>query len=292
VRDELPPGDKQSLSAYIANCLKAAQIGPAMQNLEDMGALIPKGDATQGKRAWAPKRGAGLAEFLQELQEKVGYGGAIWAELGQVVTGCKYCGTQRTALDYRSHNNAGWNSTGCAAADVARAGATGIDFYLLGSDAWRSSIPEGALIVEGTDARRVDQSLLHKFANLVDITGEDETGQTVRSVQWDYDSYWNPAAENYAGGFIVPFVESSSGANTQALVNARAGQALNEKSERPIWIEAEFPSEPSVWRGKVFKVYGWVRQGLHEKKFRVVQVSPPIVRSETPTTKVRARCIG
>ncbi len=290
VADELAPGDGQSVAAMIAEWLSAAQIGPALQSLEDAGFTFDQSPQLQ-ERLWLPKRGVQLAAFLQEVQEKAAHGGAIWCEAGVICTGCKYCGQQRTSADWQQHQDNGWASTACLAADIVRAGATGLDAYLVGSAAERAGLTAGPLVIEAS-IRRLSDTILGRFANYVDVAGEDPYKRPVRSVAWDYNSVFTPGTANYTGGFLVRHVEASSAYRSTAIAALRANQLLNEKSEVPTWIEASFPCEPSLRRGCVVGVKGWDNLGIDGRKFRITQVSPPIIRDGPPMMRIRARDIG
>jgi hypothetical protein len=290
VADELSPGDGQDVTAQIAEWLQAARIGTALQDLEDAGFTFENSPQLK-ERLWLPRRGVSLAAFLQEVQEKAAKGGAIWCETGIIKTGCKYCGQKRTSADWAQHQDSGWGSSACLAADIVRAGATGLDAYLIGSGNERAGLTAGPLVLEAT-VRKVSETLLGRFANYVDVSGEDSYGRPVRSVVWDYDSINTPAAANYAGGFVIPHIETSSAHRSFAGANLRANQVLNDKSELPTWIEATFLCEPSLSRGCVVGVKGWDNLGIDGKRYRVTQLSPPIVRDGVPWQKLRAREIG
>ena len=208
-----------------------------------------------------------------------------------ICTGCKYCGQQRTSSDWLQHQDGGWGSSACLAADVARAGATGLDAYIIGSPAERTGLTAGPLVIEAT-VRKIGQSLTGRFANWVDVAGEDSYGKPFRSVAWDYASIMTPAASNYMGGFRIPHIETSSAFRGEATGNLRANQVLNEKSELPSWIEATFPIEPSLLRGYVVGVKGWNNLGIDGRKYRITQTSPPLLRDGVPYMKIRAREIG
>lgn len=288
--DEMFPGDGLLVSDSIRDWLYSCNIGDEMQSLETVGFTFPISPQPE-ERLWQPKRGVQLARFLQEVQEKAAHGGAIWGENGVVCTGCKYCGAKRTSENWLSHQDNGWASTACLATDVARAGADGVDAYLVGNATARGEVVFGGTVIEAT-VRRIGESILGRFANFVDVAGEDAQGRPMRAAAWDYDSVSNTSAKNYMGGFVVPHVEASGAFRTSSLINVRAQQLLNEKSENPSWIEATFPIEPGIVRGYVLGVYGWNNLGINGRKYRITQVSPPIVRGEIPLMKVRARDCG
>jgi hypothetical protein len=289
--DEMYPGDGWVVSDCIRDWLYAASIGDGMQSLETPGFTFPQSPKLE-ERLWQPKRGVQLARFLQEVQEKAAHGGAIWCENGVICTGCKYCGAKRTSANWQQHQDNGWASTACLATDVARAGAGGIDAYLIGSAAERTGIAEGATIIEATSLRRISESLLGRFANYVDVAGQDAFGRPIKAITWDYDSIYTPAAANYMGGFVVPHIEASSSYRNSSLINIRAQQILNEKSELPSWIEATFPAELGLLRGYVVGVKGWDNLGVDGRKYRITQVSPPIIRDGVPYMKIRGRDCG
>jgi hypothetical protein len=289
---EIRPGDGTNLSRYIGDALYGSLIGDDFQDLEDIGIAIPY-SPDQRKRLWYPKRGVSLIEYLRELQEKIGCGGAIWADGEIITTGCKYCGTKRTgtlgdANYYKSHNDNGWASSACLAADAARI-TGGVDFALIGSQTYYAGLSGAAVPLECISLQRLSRTLVDQFANYVDVAGKDQFSRPITAAAYDYASVTDSSAANYAGGMVIPYVEESSTINTQADAQARANTILGDKSRQPLWIEATFPTEPTLKRGMVVQVHGWPHYGVDGLKARIAQVSPPIVRDNLPITKIRAR---
>lgn len=72
--------------------------------------------------------GQSIRSIASSIAKRGQRGAAIWYDMiaGKIKTGCRFCRTKRTSLDYATHQDNGWNSSGCVAADLARTG-TGYD---------------------------------------------------------------------------------------------------------------------------------------------------------------------
>jgi hypothetical protein len=287
VHGQVPVGDGWDLHDYIRHTLYLAQVGDAMMTLEDIGVTIPFG--TPEKPACVPERGRRFGEWLAYLQDKYGDHGAVWAELGQIVTGCRYCGTVRTVADYQSHHDNGWKSSGCLAADLERT-ETGIDQDLFCN-------PEDATDPDalGRMAKvRVYKATLDDevFANWVNVAGEDLDRRALGSTVYDYASLHTPAAANYTGGWKIMRVETDTALRSQAAVTRRAYTLLNDLSEEPLWFSGEVIADGSLLRGYTVAVKGGADLGLDDAKARIVKLSLPIIRDGVPYVRLYCRIIG
>lgn len=288
VHGQVPVGDGWDLHDYIRHVLYLAQVGDAMQTLEDIGVTIPFG--TPEKPACVPERGRRFGEWLSYLQDKYGDHGAIWAEGGSIVTGCRYCGTMRTAADYQSHHDNGWQSSGCLAADIARAGESGIDQELFCN-------PEDATDPDALGRManvRVYRATLDDevFANWVDVAGEDLDGRPLRSTVYDYGSLYNATASNYAGGWKIMRVETDTALRSQSAVSRRAYTLLNDLGEEPLWFSGDVIADGSLLRGYTVAVKGGADLGISNAKARIVKLSLPIIRDGVPYVRLYCRVIG
>lgn len=287
VHGQVPIGDGWSLYEYIRHICYLAQVGEAMLTLEDIGVIIPSG--TPEKPACVPERGRRFGEWLAYLQDKYGDHGAVWAELGEIVTGCRYCGTVRTAADYQSHHDNGWQSSGCLAADLDR-NPSGIDLELYCN-------PEDASDPDALG--RMSQMRVYKatlddevFANWVDVAGEDLDGRPLRSTVYDYASLHTPTATNYVGGWKIMRVETDTALRSQAAVGRRAYTLLNDLSEEPLWFSGSVIADGSLARGYTVSVKGGAGLGLSDAKARIVKMSLPIIRDGVPYVRLYCRIIG
>lgn len=287
--DDHPAGDGQLISDYIASFLHSLQIGPEMRDLEDTGLYFHL-CTDWSKRLWYPQRAATALEYIAEVQDKAAYGGAIWCENGVLKTGCKYCGAKRTSSDYLTHT--GYDSTGCVAADVARAGAAGIDFYVAGSGAEMAAVPSGGVIIEATDVSREDAAIEQSFANVVDVVGTNEQGLQVRSLMADYDSLFTPTDPAYTGGYIISYADVSSDVQTAGEATTRAARLLDEHGKWPLYVSVECPYVQNLSRGMVIGIKGWDNLGIDDCKFRVLSYEHIISRHEVAKTFMRAIYIG
>jgi len=287
VKGQIPVGDGWNVRDYVRHILGVARIGGAWQDLEDTGLSLAVGRPEEP--AWQPERGRRLGEYLRQVVEKGSPGGAIWAERGQIVTGCKYCGTARTSSDWLQHQDNGWLSSACLAADLAR-NASGIDLELFCNP---EDATDPTALGQMTQVRAYYQTLDDEvFANWVDVMGEDEDGRPLHYVAWDYDSINTPAASNYAGGWVIDHVETSPELKTAGQVARRGMELKNKLTLLPRWFTGTIIADGSLLRGYVVSVKGGQRVGLHNVKARVAQISLPIVRDRVPYVRIKCRVIG
>jgi len=284
---QVPVGDGWEAWVYIRHILNLAQIGDTYLDLENIGVTLEEG--TPEKPRWQPERGRRLGDYLQEVMRVGCHNGAIWAEGGQIRTGCRYCGAPRTPEDYKSHSDNGWNSSGCIAVDKLR-NPSGIDLELFCN-------PEDA-----TDPDALGQMTQVKayydvldderFANVIDVRGETDDGKAIGAQVRNMASLGEPTSPLYTGGWPIHHVETNPQLRTQSSVNERAYTLGVELSERPLWFRGTVVLDGSFLRGFVVAVKGGEALGLHNLKARIVSMSLPIVRDGVPLVELTCRTMG
>lgn len=288
VHGQVPIGDGWNLHDYIRHSLQLAQVGEAWCDLEDIGVTIPNG--TPENPACMPQRGQRFGEWLAHLQDKYGDHGAVWAEDGQIRTGCRYCGAPRTAANYESHHDNGWQSTGCLAEDVIRAGASGIDLALFTNP---EEVDDPDALGRMTQVRVYTATLDDEvFANWVNVEGEDLDERPLTATVYNSASLATPGSPNYTGGWKIMRVETDSALRTQVAVARRAYTLNNDLSERPLWFTGTVIADASLKRGFVVSVAGGDALGIDGVKGRIMRMGIPIIRDGVPYVRLYCRTIG
>ena len=261
----------------IAWVLEAFGIGPEQYDLEDTGAILTSGDYEEP--LWQPERGRRVLDFLRELVEKGSRHGAIWCENGVIKTGCRFCRTKRTPDNWQSHCDNGWQSSGCLAADIERTGnPDGVDLELYARPSGDDFDPDDVGIVVALQryTARVDSQ---DYANYVSVQGRTADGDILTAVAFNQ-------AQIDELKWLVPRIETDAALNTQAAVNARAQDLLNELSHKAVFIRGTVLWEPAIRPGRVVRVHGAERLGVDGQKFRIVSVSHSIRRDRPYSTFV------
>jgi len=82
-------------------------------DLEDLGEYLI------GDWKW---EGQTIRSIMSDIAKRGGRGASLWFDPidFKIKTGCRYCRAKRTAGDFASHQDNGWNSSGCLAADEDR----------------------------------------------------------------------------------------------------------------------------------------------------------------------------
>ncbi|MCD6352468.1 MAG: hypothetical protein J7M26_10140 [Armatimonadetes bacterium] len=273
----LPRMDGWNVKDAVQWVLEAYGIGPEQYDLEDTGVVLTAG--TWEKPAWQPERGRSALDFLRELVEKGSKHGAIWCENGVIKTGCRYCRSKRTAEDWQSHCDNGWTSSGCLAADIARSGnPDGVDVELYARPAGESFDPDdvGIVVALARYTARIDSQ---DYANYVSVQGKTADGETLGVVRYEDDDL-------YQHGWLIPRVETDGALTTQAAVNARAQDLINELGQKAVFVRGTVLWEPALRPGRVVRLHGAERLGVNNQKFRVVSASHSIRRGRPYTTFV------
>jgi len=180
--------------------------------------------------------------------------------------------TKRTSSDYLTHQDNGWLSTGCLAADIVRAGGTGIDKILYAND------PAATETLNIAQAIEVEETALREgeYANRVTVVGADNRGYP-RWWRWEHPSAIAPDAtlDTQYVGWPISKVERDEGLESISSVYRRSvdldgklyGRHTVLRSVKGSWITDLFP-------GMVIQVYGAARQGADGKNYRVLGVKP------------------
>ncbi|MGE4406383.1 hypothetical protein [Pseudomonas sp.] len=273
----LPRMDGWTVRGAVQWVLEAHGIGPDQYDLEDTGAVLTSGPWE--KPVWQPERGRSVLDFLREILEKGGRHAAIWCENGIIKTGCRFCRTKRTASDWQSHCDNGWASSGCLAADVARAGnADGVDLELYARPAGAGFDPDqvGVAVDLERYTTRIDTQ---DYANYVSVQGRTPDGDILTAVVYTND-------ELLQRGWLVPRIETDSALTTEAAVSARADELLNELAQKAVFVRGTCLWTPAMRPGRVVRIHGAERLGLDGHKFRIVSATHSIRRHRPYTTFV------
>ena len=227
----------------------------------------------RGRGRYHYEMGTTAAEILSDLARKGNKNAALWYDTttGKITTGCPYCRTQRTALNWASHNDDGWNSSGCLAADIVRAGVTGIDCKFYGHPA--DGITSFNVATEINADEGVHRS--QQYANRITMLGENDFG-TRFMWRWTNQDAIAPTAapgDEYVGHVISKVVkldEMRTVADGWAkLLEQRAQLRRRHLNLRS--LKATF--SPALHPGEVVQVIGGINVGSDAKKFRVVAIA-------------------
>jgi hypothetical protein len=250
-------------------------IGSAWYDFEDLGVTL------KGKDKWKSDIGDNVGAILTNLAVKGGHRALLRYDPTQdkLVTVCPYCLTKRTAENYLTHQDAGWLSTGCLAADVARAGETGVDKILYAYN------PSGVESLDIIQDITVEETALKsgEFANRVTVVGADVRGFPRWYRLTNQDAIGPDTAPGAAYvGWPISHVEQDRGLESASAVRARTWDVYGKmatrhtvlRSVKGSWITDLSP-------GHVVQVYGAAHQGAHGKKYRVLGVKPNPVEMST-----------
>lgn len=289
----------------IAFGLELQGIGPAQYDLEDTGLTVPD-DNGQNYR-----KGTSWLKILQGLLDR---GGDIWYYPGEDViqTGCRFCRTARTSEDVLTHADAGWTSSGCLAADVARAGAGGVDFLAVFTPSGAGgAYPEyPAMDLEVEDATLDDRA----FANEITVVGSRPNAPrpTQRRPGWAWNgreivaTWRNPASVDWAYivahpteadeyiGFPVSVVEHDDSIQTEQEAWRRVAELAAELTPRPRLITFTVPLLNTIRAGMVTQCQGGAFGQVDGCTFRVTGVrhNPGDARTQISAREMVTVCEG
>lgn len=269
---------------FVTWLLQDAGIGPKWFDIEDLQTLIP--DDSE-RSTW--KVGTSYAQIISECVDRFGHGiiapgsgaaghhhvgASLWydGQDGKIHTGCRYCRTKRTVDNWQTHEDNGWASSGCLAADTARV-TGGVDFVMV--DTPVETADYSSLFI----AKRVEVKVtpLHadKYANRIVVVGKAPGGYPI------YSRWTNEAAlyhgegtppEEYVG-FPVTHIEEDDTLTTQELADARLNQLKQWLTSWPRLVSITAPLIPNAKPGHVLKVTAGQYAGIHGKTFRVTGVN-------------------
>jgi hypothetical protein len=221
---------------------------------------------------------------------------ALWYDIhdNTIKSGCPYCRTARTADNYLSHQSNGWNSSGCVVADVARAGAGGVDVVLAASSVFINGKSINQIFMDGESER----SALSRqdYANKITVYGQTPDGQEIAQ-SWTNQAAIAPTGaitDEYLGWVVSKVVRDTSlqsmtalAARMEELKQAAVEDAFelrNAKTPLQLWMapppypdDEEHPGAPAtptaLRGGHVVMIQGGNSQGINELKLRVKSVS-------------------
>lgn len=282
---------------FVTWLLRDAGIGPKWYDIEDLQTLIP--DDSENA-TW--KAGTSYARIISECVDRFGHGiiapgsgdrgrhhvgASLWydGQVGKIKTGCRYCRTKRTLANWESHEDNGWASSGCLAADVARI-ATGVDFVMV--DTPVEPADYSSLFIAKKVQVKVAPLHPDKYANRIVVIGKAPAGYPIYS-RWTneaalYHGEGTPG-EEYVG-FPVTHIEEDDTLTTQELADARLNQLKQWLSSWPRVVSITAPLIANAKPGHVLKVTAGQYAGIHGKTFRVTGVNH---RARSHETGLEAR---
>ena len=248
-----------------------------------------------------------------------GYGGVLYYDLsdGKVKTACRYCRTKRTeavvgtdgngndVLEWMTHSDNGWDSSGCLAADALRiTGGVDLVAYLTPDVTWNGfndpleAAPFWPYSVQPAWDFRCEVAALDRqdYANSITVVGTSARRDKKYSLrgrwwrdariaaEWSDDrqilghwrnadalDYTEPPGDDFVG-FTVSRVENDDALMTQQDVNQRVAQLAARSGVRAKKIRFVTPMAVAVKVGMVAQVQGAAWAGCDGLKFRLVGV--------------------
>ena len=254
-------------------------IGSDWYDLEDLG-LTLYGGQDPSNPLWTWKAGTSIVQILTDLAEKGGRGATIWYDGNdnKIKTGCKYCRTKRSAFDWYSHQDNGWNSTGCRAADITRVqGITGrldgIDYVIIAGQADASD--KANLNFSEDLVGEIQVLRRSQYANRITVIGQAVDGRPLGTYWRDDDALYEQPdgslGDKYIG-FPVSRVETDNNLQTQDAVNARLVELAQELSAWPFTIQLTIPMLTWINPGYVIKIEGGKALEANGEIFRVQNI--------------------
>lgn len=253
-------------AAAIAYLCSLYGFGPAMLDLEDIGALL-EGDS------WEYEIGTSVGEIITDIASRGQRKAALWYDPvnNKIATGCPYCRTKRTESTWDDHSDNGWASSGCLAADLARNPTTdGIDLNLVA--AWNEG-PSALAVVD--DLRASDGAIRRgEYANRITVVGRTMDGGEIWW-RWHNQDATGPDADpgdDYVG-FVVSYVDRDDNLETWGPLRERLTQLREQMQAKHMTIDdVKLLIHPGLRPGHRVKVLGADAAGVDGKQFRVTQV--------------------
>lgn len=262
-------------AAAINYLLDHVGVGEQWRDIENLG-LTLAGDE------WRYNYGANINDIIADLADKGGESAALWYDrsLNKVRTGCKYCRTERTAGDWATHQDAGWNSTGCLAADLVRNPGTGIDLRII--DAPANVTDHESLYISKSLVSRVAFLQQGQYANRIAVTGKTSDGRVIRSTWQDDESLFDTTSARYTG-MPVTYTEENSELQTRAELNARLIELAQELGPQPTFLDITMPFRYNLKPGFVAEIAGGTYAGadVNGGHYRITSVMHNIAQRET-----------
>lgn len=274
------------LHDFIVWLMEDAGIGAKLRDIENLGIIVP---ADTDHATW--ENGTPYAQIITECIERfasgVSSGGgpsgaALWydGQDNKIKTGCRYCRTKRNMLNWEAHQDNGWASSGCLAADELRI-AGGVDFTMVDRPEQGSDF--ASLFIAKSVEVRVVPIRDGRYANRIVVIGKTRGGAPI------YSRWTNEAAlyhgEGIPGeefiGFPVTHTEEDSSLQTQEQCDNRLDQLVQWLSGWPRMVSILAPLMPEARPGMVLKVSSGRYAGIHGKTFRITNVSHQLQSHET-----------
>jgi len=263
-------------------------IGSDWYDIEDLG-LTLYGGQDPSNPLWTWKAGTPIVQILTDLAEKGGRGAAIWYDGSdnKIKTGCKYCRTKRSAFDWYSHQDNGWNSTGCRAADITRVqGRTGrtdgIDYTIIAGQADASN--KASLNFSEDLVGEIQLLRRGQYANRITVIGQALDGRPL-SAYWQDDDALYEQPDGSLGdkyiGFPVSRVVTDRNLQTQDAVNLRLVELAHELGAWPFTIQLTIPMHTSIKPGYVIKIEGGKALEANGEIFRVQNIQHDVRRGRS-----------
>ena len=266
----------QNPASAIEFLLRLYGIGPDWYDIEDLGLMLFAGQ-DPSNQTWSWKGGTSIVQILTDLAEKGGRGAAIWYDGSdnKIKTGCKYCRTKRSAFDWYSHQDNGWDSTGCRAADITRVqgntGRTnGIDAVIIAGQADASD--KTHLLFSEDLVGEIQLLRRSQYANRITVIGQAPDGRPLSALWQDDDALYEQPdgslGEKYIG-FPVSRVITDHNLQTQNAVNVRLAELAQELGAWPFTVQLTIPMYTALKPGYVIKIEGGRALQTNAEIFRI-----------------------
>ena len=256
--------------------LNLSGIPASTSDFEDTGAIL-NGDwvCNLGKDPrtnadWTWKFGTSISQIVKDLAAFTGASVYFDPISETMKSGCPYCRTQRTSATYASHQDNGWASTGCIAADVIRAGnEEGVDWTL-----YADTLGHEASMIFAENFPGHGSRLTGPYVNRIIAQGKTAEGVTIRLRLQDNKAFGTDGtydATHYVGWRKTEVIDVDGDATWSSLQQAllQKGKAFGERGiEVP---DVPIPMNINVRVGQVMKVVGGEWCGADGIKFRVTK---------------------
>jgi hypothetical protein len=274
--------------AFICDLLA---IGPAQRDFEDLdnaAVVLPTDDSA----SW--KANASFADIMVDMVKRYGQGAVLYYDGtdNTLKTGCRYCRTKRTSDNWQTHQDNGWNSSGCLAADLTRntSGLSdGVDVHVIddpdstGVTAIMAAAvalgPVASDVIFTTKPVRVKTSSLQRegYANELIAKATGPTGLPLQARWRNSEAFdlTNPHSE-YIGvrvtGTVLDLGASDKDGNgwTQEAVNDKLAEvAMCVKDGLAGEVEVELALHAEIRVGWVLMLHGGAYGAVDQKHFRI-----------------------
>jgi hypothetical protein len=249
-------------------------IGAAQRDFEDLG----EGAQvlwTDDSASYKP--GKKFAEIMVDLVRRYGQDSVLWYDRSdnKLKTGCKYCRAKRTTtdmgsgvLEWMTHKDNGWASSGCLIVDAIRSPADSIDYHLV-DDPDATGVEEGNLYFSIKPVKATVSNLAREgYANEIVVVGRDATGKLPLEARWRNPDAFDLPDTDYVGVRVTKVIDNGTG-QTQESLNDTLSDAVATALAWPLEVEAVLVLHPEVRVGYVMQVQGGKYAAVNQKKFRI-----------------------